>query len=176
MNTAPRSPLSPAGRIRKLQLAWVRRRWLDLGIALFVVGLWLEAGRRGWVPLALENVAAPQRQAFYQIVAAAAATLAGFTLTSVSVLVNLLRTPMSAIERLLPDDDKRRVGGAVIGVLPGLLALFGTALAGVLGDSTSSNGHWWLQALLGVTLLASVLALSRVGWVLRRLLVVSNTL
>ena len=81
---------------------------------------------------------------------------------------------MSTIDRLLPNDDKTRVGNAVIGALPSLLALFGVAIVGVLGDSTTPEGHWWIQAALGVTTLTAVLGLSRVVWVLRRLLATSS--
>lgn len=174
--TAPDRPARfGAGAARKLQHMWVRHRWVDAGVALLVVAAWLFAGRREWIPVAFEDIAAPQRQAAYQIVATIAGTMAGFTLTSVSVLVNLLRTPMSALDRLLPVEDKGRVGEVVIGVLPSLAVLFASALIGVLGDSSTPHGHWWIQAFLGVALVMSLLALARVVWVLRRLLVTSTT-
>ncbi|MAU81221.1 MAG: hypothetical protein CME34_04990 [Gordonia sp.] len=154
---------------------WVRHRWNDMGIALVVVAVWLMAGCREWIPLGLEDVAAPQRQATYQTVATIAGTMAGFTLTSVSVLVNLLRTPMSALDRLLPAEDKGRVGEVVIGVLPSLATLFVSAIVGVLGDSSTPHGHWWIQSLVAVAVVTSLLALARVVWVLRRLLVTSTS-
>lgn len=175
MSVPGRAPLLQIGAARKLQHFWVRRRWTDIGVALIVVAIGLFAGWRQLVPLGLEDVAAPQRQATYQILATIAGTMAGFTLTSISVLVNLLRTPMSTLDRLLPAEDKSRVGEVVIGVLPSLAALFGSAVLGVLGDSSTPHGHWWIQALVGTALVTSLLALARVVWVLRRLLVTSTT-
>ncbi|MDV6314731.1 hypothetical protein R3Q15_23160 [Gordonia amicalis] len=170
MASPHKTPLFRFGLARKLQHSWVRHRWADLLVALLIIAAWLLAGKQEWIPLGLEDVAPPQRQATYQVIATIAGTMAGFTLTSVSVLVNLLRTPMSTIDRLLPDSDKGRVGNAVIGVLPSLALLFASALVGILGDSSTPRGHWWIQAFVGTALVLSVLALARVIWVLRRLL------
>ncbi|MEY1676098.1 hypothetical protein AB4Z55_18175 [Gordonia sp. ABKF26] len=170
MASPHKTPLFRFGPVRKLQHSWVRHRWADLLVALLIIAAWLLAGKQEWIPLGLEDVAPPQRLATYQVIATIAGTMAGFTLTSVSVLVNLLRTPMSTIDRLLPDSDKGRVGNAVIGVLPSLALLFASALVGILGDSSTFRGHWWIQAFVGTALLLSVLALARVIWVLRRLL------
>ncbi|MAU84040.1 MAG: hypothetical protein CME34_19650 [Gordonia sp.] len=130
MASPNKTPLFRFGLARKLQHSWVRHRWADLLVALLIIAAWLLAGKQEWIPLGLEDVAPPQRQATYQVIATIAGTMAGFTLTSVSVLVNLLRTPMSTIDRLLPDSDKGRVGNAVIGVLPSLALLFASALCG----------------------------------------------
>jgi hypothetical protein len=67
---------------------------------------------------ALTEVPSESRRVAFQLVAAAAATIGGFTLTSISILVNLLRTPLSTIDRLLPAEDKARMGEVFLGVLP----------------------------------------------------------
>jgi endonuclease V-like protein UPF0215 family len=55
----------------------------------------------------LDFVPEDARHALYQTVMSASVTIAGFTLTSVSVLINLLRTPVAAIDTLLRPADKR---------------------------------------------------------------------
>lgn len=175
MSATDKAPLVEFSRLRRLQIFWVRHRWVDAVIATVLVAVWLVAGWRGLIPLGLTNVRDPQRQAAYQIIATIAGTMAGFSLTSVSVLVNLLRTPMSAIDRLLPETDKRRVGDVVIRVLPTLGLSFGLAVLGILTDSSSPQGHWWFHGIAAIAVATSFLALSRVVWVLRRLLAATTT-
>lgn len=175
MSATDKAPLVEFSRVQRLQIFWVRRRWVDLVASAVLVAAWLFAGWRGLIPLGLTQVCDPQRQATYQIIATIAGTMAGFTLTSVSVLVNLLRTPMSTIDRLLPATDKRRVGDVVVNVLPILGLSFGLAIFGLLTDSSTPQGHWWFQGTLAIAVVSGFLALSRVVWVLRRLLSATTT-
>ncbi|WP_422748901.1 hypothetical protein ACN27E_10690 [Mycobacterium sp. WMMD1722] len=164
----------------RLQHLWIRYRRLDFGVGALLVVVWFIAGRYCWLseefcrmPQALTAVPPESRRAVYQIVAAAAATMGGFTLTSVSILVNLLRTPLSTIDRLLPAEDKSRVGSAFLGVLPWLLALFLAAMVCLLVDMNVPQGYWWLQLAVGGLSVSTLLAIARVVWILRRLLSVS---
>lgn len=125
------------------------------------------------MPQALSAVPPESRRVVYQLVAAAAATMGGFTLTSISILVNLLRTPLSTIDRLLPAADKSRVGEVFLGVLPWLLGLFIAALVCLAVDVNLPQGYIWMQLITTGLLLAAVMSLARVVWVLRRLLSVS---
>lgn len=158
----------------KAKLFWVRYRWIDLAIAGVIVVLWLEAGRREWVPCFFTEVGKAQRQALYQSVMTISATMGGFTLTSVSILINLMRTPLTALERLLPAEDKAKVGDVVVGALPSLAATFVVATIGLLVDSSSDVGNWKTEAALSLTTVTSFLALCRVTWVVRRLLAGSH--
>lgn len=100
--------------------------------------------------------------------------MGGFTLTSVSVLINLMRTPLRDIDNLLPLEDKRRVGEVVVNVLPSLGILFFLAIYGLLLDASTGRGHWWIQAVVVIALVTSFLSVARIIWVLRRLLVATS--
>ena len=147
---------------------------MDLVIAVVVVGGWV-AVTALWclVPCGLTAVPNDARRLLYQILATASATMGGFTLTSISILVNLLRTPMKTIDQLLPAADKRRVGSVFLNVLPWLLGLFIIAVIAVLTDANVAQGYWWLQlAVIGMAMTV-VCAIGRVVWVLRKLLAVT---
>ncbi|SEQ64809.1 hypothetical protein SAMN04488583_3026 [Mycobacterium sp. 88mf] len=158
----------------RLQHNWVRHQWADWALALIVVGVWLAVGRVGWLAWALTEVPHDARRTAYQILATVAATMGGFTLTSISILVNLLRTPMTTVDKLLPTDDKRRVGTAFVSALPTLFTLFVAAIVGLTTDANLDSGYWWLQATIVGAAVAAVASLARVVWILRRLLTLST--
>ncbi|QRY51591.1 hypothetical protein [Mycolicibacterium septicum] len=158
----------------RLQHNWVRHQWADWLFALIVVGVWLALGRAGWLTWALTEVPHDARRTAYQILATVAATMGGFTLTSISILVNLLRAPMTTVDKLLPTDDKRRVGTAFVSALPTLFTLFVAAIVGLTTDANLDSGYWWLQAIIVAAAVAAVASLARVVWILRRLLTLST--
>jgi hypothetical protein len=158
----------------RVQHRWIRHRWVDWLIAIAAVGMWIGLAHAGWIPCGLTRVPHEARRALYQILATVAATMGGFTLTSVSILVNLLRTPLTTIDRLLPADDKRRVGSVFLSVLPSLLLLFVGALVAIATDTNLDFGYWWMQlAVIGLGV-AAIMSLGRVVWVLARLLALSS--
>lgn len=171
---ANKHPVVPFSLRERLQHNWVRHQWVDWLLALVVVGGWLALGRAGWLPWALTEVPHDTRRTVYQVVATVAATMGGFTLTSISILVNLLRAPMTTVDKLLPADDKRRVGTAFVAALPTLFTLFAAALVGLTTDANLDEGYWWIQAAIVVAAVAAVAALARVVWILRRLLALSS--
>jgi hypothetical protein len=174
------SPLLELTWRQRLQHLWVRFWWMDLVLGLLVIAVWHIATNYCWfsaercvLPQALTEVPAESRRTLYQIIAAAAATMGGFTLTSVSILVNLLRTPLSTVDRLLPAQDKTRVGSAFLRALPWLFALFVIALLCLTTDVNAPHGYWWMQLAVTGLVVSATLSLGRVVWVLRRLLTVS---
>lgn len=174
------APLTQFSLRIRLQHFWIRHRWVDLAVGVVVALMWFGAASQCWfsqeqcrLPQALSAVPPESRRVLYQLIAAAAATMGGFTLTSISILVNLLRTPLSTIDRLLPAADKSRVGEVFLGVLPWLMGLFGAALVCLAVDVNVARGYTWLQLITTCLLLAAVMSLTRVVWVLRRLLSVS---
>lgn len=173
-NVPEQPPLLEAGRIRRLQYRWVQQPWLDLLLATGAVAVWLLLGWRGWVPLALTEVQFDARRSVFQVVATLSGTMAGFTLTSVSVLVNLLKTPLGALDRLLPAAEKRSVGSVVLKVLPRLAFTLVAAMVALLVETSPTVGYWWLQAIVVGGVAASMFSLARVVWVLRRLLILST--
>lgn len=173
-------PLAPFPLHKRLQHFWILHRWLDLAVGVLAALMWYGVASRCWfpedqcrLPQALTAVPPESRRVVFQLVAAAAATMGGFTLTSISILVNLLRTPLSTIDRLLPAADKSRVGEVFLGVLPWLLGLFIAALICLAVDVNMPHGYAWMQLATVVLLVAAVMSLGRVVWVLRRLLSVS---
>lgn len=167
-------PVVPFSLRERLQHNWVRHQWADWLAAFIIVGGWLALGRAGWLPWALTEVPHDTRRTAYQVVATVAATMGGFTLTSISILVNLLRTPMTTVDKLLPADDKRRVGTAFVSALPTLFILFAAALVGLTTDTNLDDGYWWIQAVIVGSAVAAVASLARVVWILRRLLTLSS--
>ncbi|PVA78670.1 hypothetical protein [Mycobacteroides abscessus] len=169
------APLIQFSIYERAQHFWVRHIWMDFVIALAVVGGWVAvAALVCSVPYGLTAVPNDARRLLYQILATASATMGGFTLTSISILVNLLRTPMKTIDQLLPAADKRRVGSVFLNVLPWLLGLFVVAIIAVLTDANVAQGYWSLQSTVIGMAMAAACAIGRVVWVLRRLLVVTT--
>lgn len=151
---------------------WVRRPLLD-HIALLLVAVWVVLGLRNDLPLILTEVTEESRRAFFQLLATLAGTTAGLTLTSVSIMLNLIRTPLSAVDRLIEADEKRRVGDVFLAVLPKLvLALIFSLLTLVLepGTGTKETPLWVPEALSLWFAVAALSGMARVVWVLRRLL------
>lgn len=173
-------PLARFPKHVRLQHFWIRHRWVDLAVGVTLALVWFGAASQCWfpegqcvLPQALSAVPPESRRVVYQLVAAAAATMGGFTLTSISILVNLLRTPLSTVDRLLPAADKSRVGEVFLSVLPWLLGLFIAALVCLAADVNVPHGYMWMQLVTMGLLVAAAMSLARVVWVLRRLLSVS---
>lgn len=120
------------------------------------------------VPRGLTQVAADARRALYQSLATISATMGGVTLTSISLLMNLIRVPAGPVD--LPAVDERRIGQAFLAVLPWQGVLFAGSLVAVTTDATRSSGYPWLQTVLLSLAVAGFCAIGRVFWILRRLL------
>lgn len=80
--TAPVTQFSIPERV---QHVWVRHWWVDVIIAVALLAIWAGLARRGCVPFALTEVPPDARRAIFQILATVAATMGGFTLTSISI-------------------------------------------------------------------------------------------
>lgn len=156
--------------VTKLQLMWARGPLWDHLLALGVVGLWLAITWWAENPPLLTEVAVEARRPLFQTTATVAGAMAGLTFTSISIMINLVKTPMSAIDRLTKPEEKRQVGDVFLAVLPRLLMTFIFAAVTLAVESDSEIGTWWIQALVLWFALASVSGLARVVWVLKRLL------
>ena len=168
------NPLLEFSRWQRLQHRCVRHRWIDLLLVAVLAGGWFLAGQRCWIPLILTEVPEDARRTLYQIAATIAATMGGFVLTSISILVNLLRTPLNTVDRLLPARDKRTVGTLFVTVLPRLLLVFGLTVVAIMTDANVAVGYWPLQLLTMAAAVWAVLSIARVVWVLHRLLTAST--
>jgi hypothetical protein len=168
------APLLQFSRVQQLQHRWVRHRWIDLLVILVLAAGWFFAGRHHCIAMILTEVPQDARRTVYQILATIAGTMGGFVLTSIAILVNLLRTPLTTVDRLLPAGDKRTVGTVFLAALPRLLLLFVVAVAAIVTDANVAAGYWPLQLLTVAAALCVVLAIARVVWVLHRLLTASG--
>ncbi|OBC15400.1 hypothetical protein A5784_03035 [Mycobacterium sp. 852013-50091_SCH5140682] len=147
---------------------WVHHIWLDIVPAAAVIAVWSLLARQDVVPFGLSHVPPDTRRALYQSLSSIAATMGGVTLTSISLLLNLIRVPTGPVE--LPAADERRIGQAFLGVLPWQGALFAGALIAITMDATRSGGYPWLQIVLLALATAGLCSIGRVFWILRRLL------
>jgi hypothetical protein len=81
---------------------------------------------------------------------------------------------MTTVDKLLPANDKRRVGTAFVSALPTLFVVFVAAIVGLMTDANLDTGYWWIQATIIGAAVAAVASLARVLWILRRLLTLST--
>jgi hypothetical protein len=141
-------------------------------LTVIPLGILLWLGLAGTLPRFLTESGEAERRVFFQSIATLAGTTAGLTLTSVSILINLIRTPLGVLDKVLQQDDKRRVGSVFLAALPKLGLTTVVALAAVILDVVW-KGQFQQQFLDLVVLwlaTASLSALARLIWVLRRLL------
>jgi len=160
-------------RSRVVQV-WVQYPGLDWFAFLIPIS-WIIVTLKFDMPHFYVEVTPDLRKTLYQAMLGASATFAGFTLTSVSVLINLLRTPLSSIDDLFTDKVKGRVGSVFVAAIPVLGGLFLVSLIGLLTDSTRVHGNWLIQAFEIASIVSSALAIARILWVVRRLLVVTRS-
>jgi hypothetical protein len=163
----------PPGPWRAAVLTWVRTPAWDLAAVAVPLG-WLLLGAIFNWPTLLTEVERETRRVLFQTLTTLAATLAGFVLTSISILVNLLRTPLSSLDELITVNEKRRVGAVFFAALPALTVTFLAALAALLGDSIHKTGTPLIEAVLIAAATAALSAIVRIVWVLRRLLNLTN--
>lgn len=154
--------------------SWVRYPAMD-HLVLIPVLLWMAAAHWGFLPLFFEEMDRDSKKALFQTLATLAGTTAGLTLTSVSIMVNLVKTPLSTLDQLLPKEDKRRVGGVFLAALPKLALTLLSGLAAFAVQSVPGSGsNWVLEGLLLWFASAAFCSLCRIVWVLRRLLKLST--
>ena len=169
MSNEETPPFERAGLVRRFVRTWVGHRALD-AVAAIPILIWGYLGYREWMPTLLTEVAPGARRAIFQSTLTVAGTMAGLTLTSVSILVNLLRTPLSNLDNILPASDKRRVGAVFLAALLPLLLTFIASASTIAIEGDAVMGVWWVEAITLFLATTSVLAIARIVWVLRRLL------
>lgn len=148
--------------------------WAVLGVAAWL-GLSVALGQ----PLILEGVAESSRRTLFQTLATIAGATAGLTLTSVSMLVNVLGKRAGPGQRPLPlerltSTHRREIGEVFLSVLPRLGVLLVLSLATIVLEGDGDAGLWVPEALTLALGLACTLGLLRVAWALRRLLAIAT--
>ncbi|SEQ05147.1 hypothetical protein SAMN05444745_103292 [Arthrobacter sp. OV608] len=141
-------------------------------LTIIPIGIWLWLGIGGILPKFLLDSSEAERRVVFQSIATLAGTTAGLTLTSVSILINLIRTPLGVLDKVLLEGDKRQVGSVFLSALPKLAMTTIIALAAVSLDVLWDGRIRQIGLDIVVLWLASasVLAMARIVWVLRRLL------
>jgi hypothetical protein len=161
----------------RVVLRWVKGPLWDHAV-LIPLMLWVLLILVNVLPTPFVAIAPESRRAILQTFATLTGTMTGLTLTSVSIMINLVRTPLSAIDKLLPSADKRRVGGVFLAALPNLLGAFLASLVALALEpgaialaSKSPPALPWFPILIVLWFTAaSLLSIARIVWVLRKLL------
>lgn len=151
----------------------------DYAWAVVAVLLWLGLALLSRQPLMLEGVDSGARRTLFQTLATLAGATAGLTLTSVSMLINVLGKKAAPGQRELPLEKltashRRQIGEVFLFAIPGLALLVVAALVTVVLEGDGPRGLWIPEAVVLVLTFASVLALLRVAWALRRVLAIAT--
>lgn len=172
MASPPTNISGHPGPLGRIVLLWARGHLWD-HVGLMIVALWIFVCWKADAPILLTEVAPEARRAFFQTTATVAGTIAGLTFTSISIMINLVKTPMSTLDRIIDSAEKRKVGDVFLSVLPKLLLTLALALVTIAIEPTRDNGIWWVEGLTLWFALATVSGMARVVWVLKRLLKLS---
>lgn len=169
-------------RSRRRRTLW---RWFllhpkaDYVWASLTVLLWLGIASQARHYLVLEGVDPGARRTLFQTLATLAGATAGLTLTSVSMLINVLGKKAAPGQRELPLEKltathRRQIGEVFLFAIPGLGLLLVASLVTVVLEGDARTGLWIPEAVVFVLAFASVLALLRVAWALRRVLAIAT--
>ncbi len=169
-------------RSRRRRTLW---RWFllhpkaDYVWASLAVLLWLGIASLAGHYLVLEGVDPGARRTLFQTLATLAGATAGLTLTSVSMLINVLGKKAAPGQRELPLEKltathRRQIGEVFLFAIPGLGLLLVASLVTVVLEGDARTGLWIPEGVVFVLAFASVLALLRVAWALRRVLAIAT--
>lgn len=147
--------------------------------AVLAVGAWLGLSALLRQPLILEDVGESARRTLFQTLAGLAGATAGLTLTSVSMLINVLGKKAPPGQRALPlerltPDHRKQIGEVFLAAIPGLGLLVVATLSTIVLEGDGATGLWVPEAAVFVLTFASVQALLRVAWALRRLMAIAT--
>ncbi|MFJ5957776.1 hypothetical protein ACIQC5_17685 [Paenarthrobacter sp. NPDC092416] len=168
-----------SGRRRTLWRWFLLHPRADFVWAALLVLLWLGAALLYRQPLILEGVGPASRRTLFQTLATLAGATAGLTLTSVSMLINVLGKKAPPGQRELPLEKltathRRQIGEVFLFAIPGLGLLVVASLGTIVLEGDAATGLWIPEAVVFVLAFASVLALLRVAWALRRVLAIAT--
>lgn len=185
----PKQGLGPRMSLYDVSVHWTGRRnpyrWFllhsrfDYAWATLLMLLWLGTSTLLQQPLVVEGVSEDARRTLFQTLATLAGATAGLTLTSVSMLVNVLGKKAAPGQRVLPLErltvtHRRQIGEVFLSVLPRLGALLVMSLVTLVLEGDAATGRWPPEAATMMLAVACILGLLRVAWALRRLLAIAT--
>jgi len=119
------------------------------------------------------------RHELYKTTITISAAFIGFTLTSISVLVNLLRTPLSSLDKIISQEAKRRMGFCFLDCIPAALFVCIAGVAGFIFDGAPTQNaevgdqpNLFVQVFFIASVMFSVLRFGRIVAILKLLLLV----
>lgn len=140
-----------------------------VGIAVTGVSAWQHWGQ------VIASADAVVRRTIIQIVATFSGTLLGLTLTSLSILVGMIRTPVRELDVLLPGARKLRMVRTFISGLFGLGVVFLVSVWAILNNTKdNTSGSNVVQLLILSAICLAALRISRVVLVLWKMLEVTT--
>ncbi|MGP0221998.1 MULTISPECIES: hypothetical protein [unclassified Paenarthrobacter] len=168
-----------SGRRRTLWRWFLLHPKADYVWALLLVLVWLGLAVLAQRPLMLENVGTDARRTLFQTLATLAGATAGLTLTSVSMLINVLGKKAAPGQQELPLErltatHRRQIGEVFLFAIPGLGLLLVAALTTVVLEGDHATGLWIPEAVVFVMAFASAFAVLRIAWALRRVLAIAT--
>lgn len=156
----------------KISNYWLENPWTETLVAVvtFTILMLIAA-----VPAPLASIPADTRHGLYQVSVTASVTLLGLTMTSVSVLVSLIRAPLTAIARVLKPEGKARLGSVFLSCMWAMLAMLCASVIAFTHDGTSVNNTpvKWVELIYVVIAAVAALRLVRIAAVLRLLISVA---
>ncbi len=158
-------------RTQRLTRYWVAHPRADLLLIVPIV-VWLLADQYSHHKLIIVSLAPEVRRSLWVTLIGTSGTVAGLMLASVSILISLVKTPLSNLDRLFTGKQRRGVGETILGGMPTLAALFVLSIVASVTDGRARQGWWPIEALVVLALAASVSHFSRVVWIIRKLLTV----
>jgi hypothetical protein len=114
------------------------------------------------------------KHALFQVAVGSSITLLGFILTSVSVLVNLLRAPLGTVDRILDAKSKTSIGLSFIDCLWAIALLLITSVLGLLHDGGKEATLDWVEVLFFYAVVFTAIRFVRIAGILRLLLPVAS--
>ncbi|HVR45191.1 MAG TPA: hypothetical protein VMT95_00915 [Candidatus Binatia bacterium] len=150
---------------------WLENPWTDTASAIIVFVVFLLVAV---VPAPLTLIPYEIRHGLYQVAITASVTLLGLTMTSVSVLVNLIRAPLTSIDKVLKPEGKARLGVVFLSCMWAMLALLCASILAFAHDGERSGDIpvKWVELAFVVAAGFAAVRFVRIAAVLRLLITV----
>lgn len=147
---------------------WLENPRVDivLLVASFTIVMLIAA-----VPAPLHFMQFENRHGLYQVSITASVTLLGLTMTSVSVLVNLIRAPLTTIAKVLKPEGKARLGVVFLSCMWAMAALLCASVLAFMHDGDVPIK--WVELAYVVAAGFAALRFVRIAAVLRLLISVA---